>query len=234
MDNALRIKLVEILYFVIPFYMRVNMFLKEVDNELYNYLCSIKSYNVYKKIELIFKKRGALDIYAHSELVAKNCTKIAKQYGLCEEKCMIASYCHDISQVIAPNEMINYFERKNLFLDNSEKKYPFLLHQRCSSIFAYENLEINDLSILTAIGCHTTLKSNPSEYDLALFIADKLSWEITEKEFFCNEVVEGLEKSLYHAAYAYINYMIKSNKMVERHAWLEEAIEWLEKKICSL
>ena len=106
---------------------------------------------------------------------------------------------------------------------------PFLLHQRCSAIFAYESLEIKDFNILTAIGCHTTLKSNPSKYDLALFVADKLSWDTEEIFELYDEVSRALESSLCHAAYAYINYMIRNGKIVERHIWLNDAIEWLEK-----
>lgn len=207
------------------------MFLKKVDIELYEYICSIKELNVYKKIELIFKKKDALDIYAHSKLVAENCVKIAKQYGLHIEKCVIASYCHDISQIFNPNDILNYFIEKNIYIDNSEKKNPFLLHQRCSAIFVCENLGISDLNILNAIECHTTLKSNPSEYDMALFVADKLSWDTKEKTPFYDLVFKGLEVSLYQAAYAYINYMIKTGKILEKHTWLDEAIEWLEKEL---
>ena len=182
-----------------------------------------------EKLNLFLKKKGAMDIYEHSKLVADNCVKIAKQYGLCREKCAIASYCHDISQIFEPSIILDYFIEKNFFVDNSERKMPFLLHQRCSAIFAYESLEIKDFNILTAIGCHTTLKSNPSKYDLALFVADKLSWDTEEIFELYDEVSRALESSLCHAAYAYINYMIRNGKIVERHIWLNDAIEWLEK-----
>lgn len=207
------------------------MLVEELDKDLYEYICSIKNFTLLKKIKLIFEAKGESELYAHSQMVAQNCTKIAKQYSLSIEKCVMAAYCHDISQIFNPIDVLNYFDRENLYVDTSERKKPFLLHQRCSSIFINENLCIEDSAILDAVECHTTLKANPSEYDLALFIADKLSWGMAEQSSFCDEVIKGLEISLSHAAYAYINYMIRNNKILERHIWLDEAREWLEKNL---
>ena len=34
-----------------------------------------------------------------------------------------------------------------------------------------------DPAVLSAIGCHTTLKANPGPLDLLVFLADKLAWD---------------------------------------------------------
>lgn len=109
--------------------------------------------------------------------VANTNSKIAEMYGLNKDTCIACGYLHDISAVIKPNDMLIYMRENNLFIDESEIKYPFILHQRISRLISKDSFNIDDETILSAIECHTTLKSNPSQYDMALFIADKISWD---------------------------------------------------------
>ncbi len=106
--------------------------------------------------------------------VANTNKEIALQYNLDKIICIKSGYLHDISAVIHPNDMLNYMIENNLFVDESERKYPFILHQRISKIIAKNFFNIDNENILSAIECHSTLKSNPSKYDMALFIADKM------------------------------------------------------------
>ena len=73
--------------------------------------------------------------------------------------------------------MLRYAKDYNMFLDLSEEKYPFLLYQRFSATVAMEVFKVNDERILSAITHHTTLKANHSQYEMILFLADKLSWD---------------------------------------------------------
>lgn len=107
--------------------------------------------------------------------VANTNIKIAEMYDLNKDICIACAYLHDISAVINPNDMLTYIMENNLFIDESEIKYPFILHQRISRLISKDFFNIDDETILSAIECHTTLKSDPSKYDMALFIADKLS-----------------------------------------------------------
>ena len=101
--------------------------------------------------------------------VANTNKEIALQYNLDKKICIISGYLHDISAVIHPNDMLNYMIENNLFVDESEKKYPFILHQRISKIIAKIFFNIDDEIILSAIECHSTLKSNPSKYEYGSF-----------------------------------------------------------------
>ncbi len=63
----------------------------------------------------------------------------------------------------------------NLYIDEAELKYPFILHQKISRLLANTFFNVEDERILSSIECHSTLKANPTSYDMALFVADKLS-----------------------------------------------------------
>lgn len=160
--------------------------------------------------------------------VANTNSKIAKKYGLDKNLCIICAYLHDISAVIQPNDMLNYMVENNLFIDESERKYPFLLHQRISRLIAKDFLGIDDEIILSAIECHTTLKKNPSKYDMALFIADKISWDQEGTPPFYDIVIENLSISLEKACLSYINYILDNDMILYPHSWIMESKEYLE------
>ena len=161
--------------------------------------------------------------------VASTNSKIAEKYGLDKNICIISGYLHDISAVIQPNDMLTYMVENNLFVDESERKYPFILHQRISRLLAKTFFNIDDETILSAIECHTTLKSNPSQYDMALFIADKLSWDQKGIPPFYDVVIKSLSLSLEKACLSYINYIIDNGMILHPHSWLIESKEYLEK-----
>jgi len=105
----------------------------------------------------------------HVVAVASTNNEIAEKYSLDKNICTISSYLHDISAVICPNDMLNYMIENNLFIDEAERKYPFLLHQRVSKFISKTFFKIDDEIILSAIECHTTLKYKPAQYDMALY-----------------------------------------------------------------
>ena len=122
--------------------------------------------------------------------------------------------------------MLRYAKDYNMFLDLSEEKYPFLLYQRFSATVAMEVFKVNDERILSAITHHTTLKANPSQYDMALFVADKLSWDHDGVPPYFQIVQSELDKSLYHASLAYIDFVLNHNMVLCPHKWLVEAYQW--------
>jgi predicted HD superfamily hydrolase involved in NAD metabolism len=163
--------------------------------------------------------------------VANANSKIAEQYGLDKDICIIAGYLHDISDVIKPNDMLAYMIKNNLFIDEAERKYPFILHQRISRLLAGDFFNIKNQTILSAIECHTTLKSNPSNYDMALFIADKLSWDQEGTPLFYDTVIKNLSLSLEKACLAYINFIVDNDMILYPHSWMLESKEYLENSL---
>ena len=165
----------------------------------------------------------------HTQEVAETCVRIAEQYELDREKCRIAGRLHDIGAVMKPEDMVDYAISCGIPLDEAEKKYPFLLHQQVSRMFAEAVLGIKDGDILSAVECHTTLKNCPGKYDMALFIADKLSWDREGVPPYFNEVEKALQISLESACMEYITYSLDNGMILYPHRWLLEAKVHLER-----
>ena len=164
----------------------------------------------------------------HVQEVADTCVRIVEQYGLDREKCRIAGLLHDIGAVMKPEDMVGYTVSRGIQLDEAEKMYPFLLHQRVSRMFAEDVLSVRDEEILSAVECHTTLKSCPGKYDMALFIADKLSWDREGVPPYFNEVKRMLQFSMESASLEYITYSLDNGMILYPHRWLMEAKAYLE------
>ncbi|MCL2217345.1 MAG: HD domain-containing protein [Defluviitaleaceae bacterium] len=99
---------------------------------------------------------GKAKTYDHAKAVAEISIKIAKQYGMDTNVCELSGYLHDIGAVIAPRDMLVYAEENGWHIDECERMYPFLLHQRISRIIAQEDFHITDERILSAVEHHTT------------------------------------------------------------------------------
>lgn len=173
-------------------------------------------------------ENGKAKTFEHVQNVAEMNARIGRMFGLDEEKCRAAGYLHDISAVIRPGDMLEFAKNKGMGVCEAEERYPFLLHQRMSRIVAEEYFGIEDEEILSPIEHHTTLKENASEYDMALFIADKLAWDQEGVPPFYDEVERALGVSLEKAAFVYMKYMEDNGKILWPHDNWKRAMEWLK------
>lgn len=186
---------------------------------------------IIKDIENLYYKNNKKATWAHVCKVAKTCEHIATLYDLDIETCQLAAYLHDISAIIKPADMLEYYIKKGETLDEAEEKYPFLLHQRISKDIAKDHFNVTDERVLSAIHYHTTLRSNPSAYDMAIFIADKLSWDQSGEPPFYECVQRALSISLESACLAYIDYVFSNGMILCPHAWALEAQKYLRKVV---
>lgn len=137
----------------------------------------------------------------HSLKVANESLNLAHRFGVDPQKCYQAALLHDISAVISHNQMMEIALQNAWTIDPSEKKYPFLLHQRVSALFAQNIFQIEDKEALSAITCHTTLKAHPSQIDLVVFLADKIQWDQPGLPPYLEVIEEGMQMSLAYSAY---------------------------------
>ena len=169
--------------------------------------------------------------FDHVKAAAEMNIKIAGQYGLDREICELCGYLHDISAVVAPPDMLAYATEKGWHIDDAENKHPFLLHQRISKLIAERDFGVTDERILSAIECHTTLKTTPSACDMALFIADKLAWDQEGEAPFYAVVNDALKQSLEAASLVYMDYIVDHKMILHPHKWFEAGVRSLRRTL---
>ena len=183
---------------------------------------------LYDKIKNPYLKYHKEKTWNHVENVAKEAKKLAIQYHLDIEKCMIAALLHDISAILSPDDMYKYAKELGYQIDPSEEKYHFLLHQRISKEIAYDYFHIEDEDILSAIECHTTLKKDMNDYDKIIFLADKLNWDQGGIPPYYQQLKNAINISLDKGCYWFISYQFETHQLLMPHTWLLEAYEKLK------
>ncbi|MCL2407048.1 MAG: HD domain-containing protein [Defluviitaleaceae bacterium] len=185
--------------------------------------------DIQSDVRSLFYSKNKEKTYTHSKNVAEMNVKIAKQYGLDKDVSELCGYFHDISAVISPHNMMRYATESSWYIDEAETRYPFLLHQRISQVITRESFGVTDERILSAVGYHTTLRSNPSAYDMSLFIADKLVWDQVEEAPFHAVVSDALNESLELASLVYMEYIVEHKMILYPHTWFLEGLEYLRR-----
>ncbi len=176
----------------------------------------------------LLRANGKTKTARHSEAVAQACQSLAERFGLDAGCAYQSGLLHDVAAVIKPEDMLAHAVAQGFELDEAERRYPFLLHQRFSAMIARENLGIHDASVLSAVACHTTLKPNASQLDMALFVADKLAWDQEGEPPFFADITQALRVSLRAASLAYIEYVLSHGMILCPHRLLTQARAWLK------
>ena len=184
--------------------------------------------NLQTDITNLLTVNGKPKTAAHSIAVAHTNKLLADRFCLDEEAAVTSALLHDIAAIVKPGDMLAYAVGEHWEIDPSEQKHPFLLHQRVSAVIAKELFKVSDGTVLSAVACHSTLKPAPSDYDMALFLADKLSWDQDGTPPFYDAVSHALDRSLRHASLVYIEYVFKNNMILFPHRWVLDAKRWLE------
>lgn len=183
--------------------------------------------DIEKTVKSLFLSNDQIKRYEHICSVAKRIDSIAIQYGLDREKCRISALLHDISTLIKWEDMLPFAKENDWKLCDAEISHSFLLHQRISEVIAREDFGITDHDVLEAIAYHTSLCESASQYQMALFIADKLDWSIGGQPPYYEKVSAALKISLETACYVYVKYTESVEKMPSIHDEWAKAINWL-------
>lgn len=195
----------------------------------YNYIkIPNDDFDTTKKVEKLFIENGQQKRYNHVCSVVKQIDIIASQYNLDNKICFVAALLHDISTLITPDDMLDFAKENQWELCDAEVSHPFLLHQRISKVVAQEDFGITDKQILDAIAFHTSLCENATQYQMALFIADKLAWSHGGYPPYYEQMSAALNISLEASCYEYIKYMETDGKMFSVHTDWEKAVKWIK------
>ena len=168
------------------------------------------------------------DTAEHCTAVAANAKELAEKFGSDPDRAEQAGFLHDISAVIPIEERIDFALSRGVEVLPAEEQSPMILHQKLSVVVAKEIFNITDNELLSAIGCHSTLKAKASLLDKVVFLADKTSWDRGGKPPYLSKVTTALEVSLDAAVLEYMNYLWEQRSQLQIiHPWFVEAREEL-------
>jgi len=187
----------------------------------------IKTNNLINDVKNLFIKFDKINILEHSERVCNKAVHLAEKFYVDKDKAIVSSYLHDISGIIKNEDRIIVAESLNLEILDEEREFPLIIHQKLSKIIAKDIFCINDVDILQAISCHTTLHKNPSKLDMILFISDKIEWDQKDKPPYLKIIEENLHISLEKGVSAFVKYLMSENGNLRIiHPWLKDANDY--------
>ncbi len=161
----------------------------------------------------------------HSQQVAEEAGRLAFRYGADPRKATRAGWLHDASVVFLNDQRVEIARALGLTLLREEERNPVLIHQKISRLMAQEVFLVNDEEILSAVGCHSTLKAGANLLDKVVFVADKLAWDQKGIPPYYSEMAEAIEKSIDKAALVYIRSLYERRDAASfcLHPWLVAA-----------
>lgn len=110
--------------------------------------------------------------FKHTQGVMYTAACLAMRYDYDVNKAMLAGLLHDCTKCFSNEEQIVYCDKKQIAYSSSEKRNPFILHQKTGAVYAKEIYGIEDEEILHAISVHTTGCTNMSLLDKIIFVSD--------------------------------------------------------------
>lgn len=180
----------------------------------------------------LLRDRGRADTAEHCRRVAVEAARLARLWGVDETSAAVGGWLHDISAIVPHDDRLSVSDALGLPVLAEERVAPMLLHQKLSAAIAHEVLAVAEPSILSAIGCHTTLRAGSSNLDKIVFVADKITWDQPGAPPYIAAIRMAVEQSLDLAAYCYLDYLWqRRDTLPAMHPWAAAACHELS---CSL
>ena len=130
-----------------------------------------------KQAKELVRSRLSDKRYEHTLNVKKMAVKLAKRYGVDENKAALAALLHDSAKEISKDEMRELMRQYPQYAEGGEERPAPVWHGICAAILARTRWGVEDESILSAIACHTAGKAGMSKLDKVVYLADMTSKE---------------------------------------------------------
>ena len=130
-----------------------------------------------KEAKDLVKGRLSEKRYQHTLNVKKMAVKLAKRYGVSEEKAALAALLHDSAKEISKDEMKELMAKYPQYAEGGASRPAPVWHGVCAAILARTEWGVTDEAVLSAIACHTAGKPGMSKLDKIVYLADMSSKE---------------------------------------------------------
>lgn len=128
--------------------------------------------------------------FEHSIGTAECAQKLAKKYGLDEEKAYFTGLIHDCAKCMPKDEMLKIL--KTLPLEDGELCNAKTHHAPVGAYVAKKEFNVQDEEILSAIRWHTIGKVDMTLFEKIIFLADKMEERTRPKE--CVDMISILDE----------------------------------------
>ena len=131
----------------------------------------------WKEAKDLVKGRLSEKRYQHTLNVKKMAVKLARRYGVQEEKAALAALLHDAAKEIPKEEMKALMAQYPQYAEGGESRPVPVWHGVCAAILARTEWGVPDEAVLSAIACHTAGKPGMTKLDKVVYLADMTSKE---------------------------------------------------------
>lgn len=128
--------------------------------------------------------------YEHSLGTAECAKRLAKKFGLDEDKAYFTGLIHDCAKCFPSGKLKDLMCKCNDLCDG-ETANPKTFHAPAGAVLAQEEFNIEDCEILSAIRWHTLGKLDMTDFEKIIFLADKMETYTRPPE-----IVKPLEQAL--------------------------------------
>lgn len=160
-----------------------------------------------RDVTALLTHHGYTKTAVHCRQVAAEARRLAVQFSADVHQAEAAGWLHDISAVVPNDRRVHAARQWGVEVLPEEESFPTIIHQKLSVVIAKEIFGVRDEAILSAIGCHTTLKRNASTLDKVVFLADKIAWDQPGEPPYLKALLAALDHSLERAALCYLDYL---------------------------
>jgi predicted HD superfamily hydrolase involved in NAD metabolism len=175
-------------------------------------------------VTTVLARHGCAATGKHSMAVAAEAQRLAVHFGGNAHQAETAGWLHDISAIVPAAQRIEYTQQWGIAVFPEEAAAPMLLHQRQSAVLAAELFGVSDAAVLSAIGCHTTLKASPTTLDKIVFLADKVAWDGVGAPPYQDAILRAVAVSLDEACWCYLDYLwLRRASLFAVHPWFVAA-----------
>ena len=130
-----------------------------------------------KQAKELVRSRLSDKRYEHTLNVKKMAVRLAKRYGVDEDKAALAALLHDSAKEISKDEMRELMRQYPQYAEGGEERPNPVWHGICAAILARTQWGVEDEAILSAIACHTAGRVGMSKLDKVVYLADMTSKE---------------------------------------------------------
>lgn len=121
--------------------------------------------------------------YQHSLGTAEYAQKLAKEFGLDEQKAYIAGLLHDCAKCYSDEKLTDIINKYIDDADEHERTNKKTLHAPASYYVAKKVFGITDKEMLSSIRWHTLGKKEMTDFEKIIFLADKIELRTRNDEY---------------------------------------------------